>query len=303
VTNLARGALPLLGFAAFTAALDVYAGNQLQAHSPVTLAAVSFALATTFFLGLDIARRGPAAILRGLRRNRSDVIALNLTTAVTWLSMLYALKFLEPAVVNAVGLALGPVFTLVLSPLIRPGTSVLKREVWVSLGIGALIVSLAWGSVTGRSAVGMIGTTDALIGLVLTVVTAAAGTGNVIYSKRLSEAGYSPQSVLAIRFFLMVAVTWGFLALSANVDLGGALRPGAVLAVIGVGLPLYLLQVGIKHTEPITASLLTTLSPIFAFLLQILDRRLTPSLLTLAGIVGITALVAIGTLARKDSKS
>lgn len=73
--------------------------------------------------------------------------------------------------------------------------------------------------------------------------------------------------------------------------------------MIGVALPLYLLQVGIKHTEPITASIVLTLSPLFAFVLQLPDRRLTPSALTLAGVLGIVVLVAVGMVARTRHNS
>jgi drug/metabolite transporter (DMT)-like permease len=106
------------------------------------------------------------------------------------------------------------------------------------------------------------------------------------------------QSVLALRFFLMLAVTWTMVAASDAPGLGEAFPPSALIAVIGVAIPLYLLQVGIRHTEPITASILLTLSPLFAVLLQLPDRRLTPSLVTVLGVVGITALVAAGTVAR-----
>lgn len=45
-----------MAFAVFTATLDVYAGNQVQTLSP-------------------------------FREQRADVLAINVTTAVTWLSM------------------------------------------------------------------------------------------------------------------------------------------------------------------------------------------------------------------------
>jgi drug/metabolite transporter (DMT)-like permease len=296
--SIARGVAPLLAFAVLSGAVDVYAGNRLQALSPLDVAAISFSLTAVFFLGGETARRGVAAALRPLLTHRRDVIAINVSTAVTWLALLYALKYLEPAVVNVVGLAVGPAFTVLLGPLLRRGSSVLAAEVAVSLGICALIGVLVWGSVTGRSGVGDVGAGQAALGVVLTLVCGLASTGNVIYSKRLSEAGRSPQSVLAIRFFLMIAVTWAMAATTESHGLAAAFVPAAVIAVIGVALPMYLIQVGIKHTEPITASLLSTLSPLFAFLLQLPDRRLHPSGLTLAGIAGITALVAVGVVAR-----
>jgi drug/metabolite transporter (DMT)-like permease len=297
-TRFGQGIVPLTGFALFTAALDVYAGNQLQAHDPATVAAISFTVACVFFIAVTAVRAGLVETFRPLRTSRYDVVMINVTTAVTWLSMLYALKFLEPAVVNVVGLALGPLFTILLSPLLRPGTSVLRTEILVSFGITALIGLLVWGSFTGRSGVGELGSTEVIVGVGLTLLTGIGSVANVIYSKRLSDTGLAPQSVLAIRFFLMLAVTWVLVATNDAPGLQAALVPSAVIAVIGVALPLYLLQVGIRHTEPITASILLTLSPLFAYLLQLPDRRLTPSALTLAGVLGITALVAVGTLAR-----
>ncbi|MDQ0310096.1 drug/metabolite transporter (DMT)-like permease [Kitasatospora herbaricolor] len=296
--GLWRGVAPLTGFAALTAAVDVYAGNRLQSLDPLAIAAVSFSLTAVFFLGLDIARKGLAAALRPLSAQRWDVLALNVSTAVTWLSMLYALKYLEPAVVNVVGLAIGPVLTLVFGPLLRRGTTVLRAEAVVSAGICLSIAVLVWGSVTGRSGVGAVDAGDAALGLVLTLVCGLASTGNVIYSKRLSEAGLGPQSVLSVRFFLTIVVTWAAVGLGDQPGLGAVFLPAAVIAVIGVGLPLYLIQVGIKHTEPITASLLCTLSPLFAYLLQLPDRRLTQSTLTLLCILVITLLVGVGTAAR-----
>lgn len=297
-TRLARGIAPLLGFTLFTALLDVYAGKQVQEHSPATVAALSFTLAGAFFLGGDVVRRGAAAAFRPLHAHRYDTIMINVTTALTWLSMLYALKFLEPAVVNAVGMALGPLLTVSLSPLLRPGSSVLRSEILVSLGIGVMIGFLVWGSFTGRSGVGELSVGEAAIGVGMTFLTGMGSVANVIYSKRLSEAGLDPQSVLAVRFFLMVALSWVMVIAIAEPGIGPALLPSALIAVVGVGLPLYLLQVGIKHTEPITASIVLTLSPLFAFVLQLQDQRLYPSMLTLVGIVGITASVAVGIVAR-----
>ena len=62
--------------------------------------------------------------------------------------------------------------------------------------------------------------------------------------------------------------------------------------MIGVAIPLYLLQAGIKHTEPITAAIVPSLSPLVAYLLQLPVGRLKASALTLAGVLAIVILVA-----------
>ena len=297
-SRISRGVIPLVAFAAISAALDVYAGNRFQTVDPLTVTAISFTLAAAFFLTGEVLRTGAATALRPLRTQRYDVIAINVTTAASWLGLFYALKYLEPAVVNVVSLAVGPVFTVVFGPLLRRGSSVLTTEVVASVGIIGLIGVLTWGSITGRSGVGELSTQDAVLGVGLTLVCGLGTAANVIYSKRLSDAGLTPRSVLALRFFLLIALAWAGLATVDEPGLAVAFVPSVAIAAVGVALPLYLIQVGIRHTEPITVSLLFTLSPLFAFLFQLPDRRLSVSGLTLVGILGTTALVVAGVVAR-----
>ncbi|MFC7615603.1 EamA family transporter [Actinokineospora soli] len=166
------------------------------------------------------------------------------------------------------------------------------------MGVVVALTLLSWGSVSGNSGMGAIGTGQAALGLGLGFLCGLACVGAVVYSKRLSDSGMTPLSSLAVRFFLMVALSWTLVGASPDPRVGEAFWPAVVIAVIGVGLPSFLGQVGIKHVEPITASLMDTLSPVFAFLLQLLDGRLTPSPLTLGCILVITALVAVGVVAR-----
>ena len=114
----------------------------------------------------------------------------------------------------------------------------------------------------------------------------------MVYPKRLSEAGLSPRSVHAVRFFLILAVTWTLIGLSAKPQLAATFPPALFIAVIGAAIPLYLLQAGIKHTEPITAAIMPSLSPLVAYLLQLPIGRLKASALALAGVLAIVILVA-----------
>jgi len=289
--------VPLLAYAALTAAMDVYGGNRLQLVSPAGLAAVSFTLAALFFCGLETWRRGPRWPA-GLFRWRGDLIAVNITTAVTWLATFYALENLEPAVVNVIGLALGPVITVLAGPLLRRGSTVMRTEVAVSVGVCIVLGALVWGSFTGRSGLGDVPSDHALTGVVFSVVCAVGSAANIIYMKRLSDAGCADGAVLGVRFVLIIALGWVLVAVDDSADVSSALVPGAVVAVIGVGLPIYVLPVGIRHTEPITTSLLISLSPLFAFVMQFADGRLRPSALTLGSICAVIALVCLGTVAR-----
>lgn len=292
-----RGVVPLLAYALLTAAMDVYAGNRFQSVSPAGVAAVSFTLATVFFLAFEVGGHG----LNGLRAaapHRRDLIAINITTALTWLATLYALSYLEPAIVNVLGLALGPVIVVVAGPLLRRSSKVLPTEAAVSVGICVILGTLVWVSFTGRSGLGAVSATHVLVGLGLTVVCAVGSSLNIIYMKRLTDAQCSPGAVLALRFFLSIVAAWVLLVLGDISQWTRALIPGLVVALIGISLPIYVLQIGIKRTEPITTSLMICLSPLFAFLLQLADGRLRFSYFTLGGIVLVVALVALGAVVR-----
>lgn len=297
-SRVVSGIAPVLGFAFLTAALDVYGGSTVQDISPQVLAAVSFSMTAVFFLALQSVRVGLTAALRPLRTNPYDVAAINVTTAVTWLSMLFALKYLEPAVVSVVVVALGPILTIVMAPVLRQGSKALNAEVAASVGICLVLAVLVWESFTGRSAVGSLAAGDAVAGFVLTLTCGIGSTANIIYMKRLSEAGQTPQAVLAIRFFLMIAIAWVLTALDEQPGVGEALWPSLVVAVIGVGVPIYLLQIGIRHTEPITTSLLLSVSPLITLLLQLFDGRLTMSVVSWVCTVVLVALMSGGIVKR-----
>jgi drug/metabolite transporter (DMT)-like permease len=290
--------VPLVAYAALTAAIDVYAGDELQTRNPLALAAVAFTLVALAFVGWTVIHRGLAATMRPWRTNPHDVIVLNISTAASWIAVFYALKYLEPAVVNVTIVAISPLMTVLLGPVLRKGSSVLSSEVWVSLGICGFLAALAWGSISGHTGVGKISLFHAVLGIVLMLISGLAATVNVIYSKRLSDANYSPQSILSVRFYLIVVISWSIIATQGQPEVNAILLPAIVVALFGVGIPLYLLQLGVKSTEPITATLVCTLSPLFAFIIQLPVRRITPSLLSFTCIVGITFLVGLGTVER-----
>lgn len=296
--RLGPGIAPLLGYAVLTAAMDVYTSDEAQSLSPLNLAAAAFTFTAITFIGWDVIKRGVSAVLLPWRTNLSDVIVLNASTATSWISLFYALKYLEPAIVNVAIGAIAPVMTILLGPILRKGSSVLTTEVWASIGICGFLSVLIWSSISGHSGVGRIGLSHAVLGITLMLIAGLATTVNVIYSKRLSDAQYGPRSILAARFYLIVAVSWSIIAVQGNDRLGVTVLPAIVIAVLGVGVPLYLIQLGVRHTEPITSNLVCTLSPLFAFVLQLPVQRISPSPLSFACIAGITVLVGLGTMGR-----
>ena len=296
-STLRRGVMPLLTYAVLTAAMDVYAGNRLQVVSPASIAAISFTLVVVFFAAVHF-RQSEARRLSVVSSHRRDLVAINITTAVTWLSTFYALSYLEPAIVNVMALALGPAIMVLVGPQLRQQSTVMRVEIAVSAAICILLGVLAWSSFTGRSGLGRVSAGHTAAGVVFTLICAAGSAVNIIYMKRLNDAGCNPGTVLATRFILMSVAGWVLVALEGQNGIFAALLPGAIVAVGGVGLPIYILQIGVRYTEPITTSLLISLSPLFAFVMELADRRLRFSPFTLGGVLSVVALVVIGVMSR-----
>lgn len=87
--------LPAVAFTFLAAAVDVYAGDRFQTANPATVATIAFSAATCVFIGIEVGRHGVSA-LRPLRTHGRDVIAINVTTVVTWLTIYFSLKYLNP---------------------------------------------------------------------------------------------------------------------------------------------------------------------------------------------------------------
>jgi drug/metabolite transporter (DMT)-like permease len=301
--TLPRSLVPLLGplcvlaFCVINAVKAVFEGALVQHISPEFLALNYFLLAQLVYLMSHSDKR---RLVASVRRNLSDVIAFNLTTALSWLAVLYALATFEPVVVNSIITGLVPSLTIVLGGWLRPGTRPLQLEVLAALGMLATMGYLVVISFRGSSAVGQLSTAEWTFGIFSCGVTAAAVAGNTHYTKRLSEAGMTVREMMACRFVLLIIASAVILTLrhSATAYTPSLVLVYLVLAVFGVLFALHVLQIGITHTEPITVSLLFGTNLTLTFLSQYFDPRLHQSAETLYGVLALTAFVVLGPWAR-----
>ena len=100
------GVTLLLAFLVTTSLRDVYVSGVFGQFGFFEVALAAFGTATACFLGV-IAICKPAQLCT-LRLAWRDVVVVNVTTAVAWLSYFASLTFVEPSVTNTVysGIAL-----------------------------------------------------------------------------------------------------------------------------------------------------------------------------------------------------
>jgi drug/metabolite transporter (DMT)-like permease len=290
------GAIYVLLFNLLSASKAVFVGNLVQGTHPIVVAFWTFGIAAIFFLILNL-RSGRLPLIA--RQNMKNVALLNISTAGAWVTYFYALKYLEPAIDGALAFAVGPIITVVFWKALRPTKPVLPNEKLASIGILIAVLFLAFTSLTGKSG-WQVSTNDSIFGIVCAILSGVCVVGNTVFSKHLSEHRVNALEVMGIRFWLLLLVCvllWPpgnppfQLPQSSYISF-------LIVGFAGIVLPLFILQLGIERSEPITVSLILATLPAISFLLQFLDKRLSTSMLSLLGITGCVFFTALGTKLR-----
>lgn len=279
----------LLFFAVAQAVRDAYFGNVFQSVSFLVVAILAFGGSTAVFGGWAWWRR-PEEV-RALVGNTRLFLALNATTAAAWMGYFFALKHLEPAIVNTLYTGVGSIAVLALSAL---GESMAKEADtgWLErvgyVGVLASLIAIAAVAVLGQS-----GLPGQPMSIRIAAVMAAT-TGGVIIAishmiaRRLGDLGIGSTALMGLRFPLTLGI-----AVVAELVLGqpqmrsdvGALPLLAIGAFGLVVIPSYFLQLGVARTSPLAVNVIRSLGPIFVFSAQQFDGRLRFSGATLACIL------------------
>jgi drug/metabolite transporter (DMT)-like permease len=292
------GPLMVLIFCLSQAFRDVYFASLFQGVDFFAVIVIAFGLSIVIFGGLTWVRtQGDFAKMRG---HGATVLAMNATTALAWICYLFALKHLEPSIVNTIHSGMAPLTVVVMGalglPLAKQGR-VSRREAACYVGIAASLAGLWWVVLSGHSGLGHGAMGTSLAGVALLLVSGSSITVSLLYSKRLHDHGVSAEAVTAVRYPLIVA-------LAAGVELfkGGPVGIGtadeffviAAAATLLIVLPTFALQVGVARTAPLTAQIIRALGPVCVFALEQYDQRLIYSPSTLACILAYSVFVIAG---------
>ncbi len=143
----------VLTFVISTAFRDIYFSGVFQNYSFFAIVLLAFPLCTICFT-LVTTVKAPRQFLILLRHWR-DTLWLNITSAAAWLSYFYALKTLEPSVVNTIHVGVGPITIIALSGFgihIAQAVSVRQLEKLCYLGIVIILALLGVSVLAGWSA-------------------------------------------------------------------------------------------------------------------------------------------------------
>ena len=299
----ALGFLATLAFAVLASIRDVYLGGLFQTRSPLDFTLIAFGLCAALLFPVALVR-SPGS-LRVLARHPGEVLAVNATTALAWIAFFYALRTVEPSLVQLLFSGVGPLSVLWIERFL-PGGGVAaassqpsRRERAILLGLLATVALAAGVAMAGLSALGPQPPGVAGLGVALAVVSGVSISVSTMLSRRLNDRGVEPIALASVRFVGAFAVA---AALRGGGDLWGreAALGGVVLAaLLLIVLPIYVNQIGIALASPLTVRVVVAIGPVLILALQLIEGRLSPSPYSLVVSVAYGAFAVAATLARR----
>jgi inner membrane transporter RhtA len=259
-----RGPILVVVAVVIQAVSNGWLSDQLSGADSLFLSFVAFGASALVF-GC-VARFRPGRASRGAFRGEQRRLLglLNVATAVTFLSFYWSLSMVPAPLAVGVESGIGP---LALACLRQPAKA--PRLPALAVAVVALSLSLAAAArmVSAGQAQGSVAFAAGLGAAALAGVSAATIP---VLSFRLGALRVSPVRVNAHRFHLTYGLALVALACCpgafAQALCGSRALLGAVIAVVGVALPLFVLQVGIQRTQPMTVVLLASAAPGLTYL-------------------------------------
>lgn len=295
------GFLASLAFTALASVRDVYFGGVFQSTSPLGVAAVAFTLCSLLFLPIALARnRGSFRVLRDRWR---ELLGINVTTGLAWISFFFALRTIEPLLVQILFAGVGPLTVMWVDRYVgvTSPTRLSQAERPIYLGLLVSLVLAAVIAVVGLSGAGPQPLATALRGVALATGAGVSISMSTVLCRRLNDAGVAPTALVSVRFVGAVVLAVA-LALSSRHEPStlwprsdSAVVLGAMLLLIVF--PIFVSQVGISLASPLTVRAVMALGPVLIFGLQLVEGRLSPSPYSLAvgmlyGIFAVSAALA-----------
>jgi hypothetical protein len=294
----AAGFLLSLAFAGLAAVRDVYFGGLFQHVNPLGVALVAFGLCAVGFLPLALARdRGGLAMLV---RRPARLVWINVTTALAWLSFLFALGTIEPALVQVLFYGIGPLSVRWVDGLIpgSPSTTLTPVERRLHLGLSSSLAVAGAVVLGGLSGLGPQPIASAALGVALAVGGGIAISISTLLCRTLNDTGVRPATLFALRFPGAIGLAAVF-ALASTTPLLSGITPGvlgavALASLLLIVIPNYVNQVGVALASPVTVRAVLAVGPVLVFVLQLFDGRLSSSPATLVACVlyGVCAVAA-----------
>ncbi|MFM0288762.1 EamA family transporter [Paraburkholderia megapolitana] len=233
---------------------------------------------------------------RGFTRTVWLYIAFsNLTTTVNWFSFFFAVKYSEPAIAATLVNSVLPLATIGISATLLGQRNRRAAELWWAVALCVAMLMTAFVVFSGHSGRPATEIHAYVIGVAMSLLCGLSIAFNTVVSKKLNELDVSPSSIMAYRFFLLIALAGTIVDKHVLIENVQRFHWQIVMiAVIGNLIPLFALQSGIKRLNPVTVVFLNGLSPITFFLVQSTTGKFIFSVSSLCSVLFSTITILFG---------
>jgi drug/metabolite transporter (DMT)-like permease len=302
--NIKQGFILLLIWCAVSAFSRVYTGETEQHLDPIALCFyITFFSSAVFFF---ITVKNFKVVLAKSMSCLKDVVGINIATVGCWLFLFYPLKFLEPSIVGALTLCITPLSTAVISNFIYRQQTMSRYDYIFSLLTFIMACYLIVIVFMDKSAVKHISITENIFSILCCFIVSISLAFSNIFSKKLSNTGFTPAETLTVRFIFTVFVS-GIITLFIK---DGRMLTTPLMTVSAIGIatltviivPQLVYQSAIRELQPISVAMIAPLMPVMTFFIEFYDARLSPGIYTITGILIILGITTFGTILRYNQE-
>lgn len=273
------GILALLTSAILTAISQVFYANRVQVIHPFLFTGISFFITSVYFQCFAFQHKATSH----WRDAWKPLLKLNIASVITFMGLYFALKYIEPAIVSSLEMAIGPLFILLLTFFQRKAVQKSHWAIAVAtfMACGILITAV----LLGQSGIAMQLSMEVILGILASMICGIGAVFCSVYSKQLNELGWTSSMILAKRYIGIILIsfllTYDIIIPYFKDNIIWILA----ITIVGVMLPMYLLQKGIQYTNTFLVMMSLCFIPVFTFIFQLFDARIEISLITLSGVL------------------
>ena len=281
------GITALLVSAIITALSQVYYANKVQGIHPFLFTGISFFVTAIYFQTFAMKQR----VKVQWQEARRPLVLLNMASIITFMGFYFALKYIEPAIVSSLEMGIGPLFILLLAVFQK--TAVRQKQWYIAIGTFIACTVLILAVLFGESGVKMQLSIEVILGIVASLLCGVGAVFCSIYSKQLNDLGWTSSMILAKGYIGIIIISFIFTYDLVIPYFKANITWILLITVLGVMVPMYLLQKGIQYTNTFIVMMSLCFIPVFTFAFQLLDARIQFSGLTF---IGVSLLFLFGVL-------
>jgi len=292
------GFLYMLIWCLVTSFSHVFIGKTEQSISPNTVCFYTFLISFLFFAGMNLSNM--PHLLKKIKENKKEVLAINITTVFSWVFFFYPLKIIEPAIVGSIFLGSSYLSTIPMGKLIYKKQQVYFKDYFTAVMMLMALMYLMYLCYSGKTAIQHhVSATEISIAIISCVFGGIALAINTINAKKLSDAKFTPLDTLTVRFLFLILLTgaWEVLFIQTSSSIS-FFYPMLISAISLIIIPQLILQNAISKLQPVSISIASPFMPILTFFLEFIDGRLTPTAWSIAGVSTVFFICLFGILSR-----